>query len=184
MVYTFFCSASIVVEPVVAKNLRYEDLYENYNGLQLPKKEVEENLYELPFELPLPGLGGEITLLLFDPIGEKAFVMELMHTEEDKYYLGGRGIWKEYAAQHKLLIFDTVFVSKVTVNRDELSPSAECIWEKVIDQTDDQLVNNSYYYEITYLRTSYVKPNTTTGDHNSKGKGYGHSSKRVVSIGY
>ncbi|KAK4374788.1 hypothetical protein RND71_005465 [Anisodus tanguticus] len=78
-------------------------------------KEVEENLNDVP----LPEVGGKVTLSLFDPIEENVFEMEL-----------------------------------VTVNHDEVnSSSAEFIWEKVIDRNmelDDQLVNNSYYYQITY----------------------------------
>nr|XP_009799396.1 PREDICTED: uncharacterized protein LOC104245480 [Nicotiana sylvestris] len=153
-------NASIVEEPVVAKNLRYKDLYENSNGikLELPKKEVEENLHDLP----LPQVGGQVILPLFDPIGKEVIQMELVHTKQDEYYFGGRGReWGEYAAKHGLLIFDTVFVNKVTVNRDELSPSAECIWKKIIDQAgklDDQVVNNSYYYQISYQLRS-VKSN-------------------------
>ncbi|KAK4374790.1 hypothetical protein RND71_005467 [Anisodus tanguticus] len=132
------------------------NLYVNPNGLPLPKKEVEENLNDVL----LPEIGGKVTLSLFDPIEERVFEMKLVHSEEEEYYLGGKG-WKEYVAKHNLLIFDTIFVSKVTVNHDEANPSsAECIWEKVIDRNselDDQLVNNSYYYQITY-RLRGTKP--------------------------
>ncbi|MCD7466953.1 hypothetical protein HAX54_004059 [Datura stramonium] len=152
-------NSSILVEQMLAKNLRYKHLYDNSNSnglqLQFPKEEVEENLHDLP----LPPLGGEVTLSLFDPIGESVFQMELVHSEKEEYYLGGKG-WEEYVANHNLLIFDTIFINKVTVNHDELYSSAECIWEKAIDRNsklDDQFVSNCYYYEITYQKRA-TKP--------------------------
>ncbi|KAK4374787.1 hypothetical protein RND71_005464 [Anisodus tanguticus] len=123
--------------PVFVKNISVRDLYGNPKGLRLTKKEVEENL----LDLTLPQVGGEIILPLHDPIGKKSFTVQLVNAEQDEYYIGGRG-WEEYVAEHKLLIFDTVFIHKVI-----LDPSAEV-----------QLVNISYHYEITYLLRSQKKP--------------------------
>ncbi|MCD7466954.1 hypothetical protein HAX54_004060 [Datura stramonium] len=127
---------SIEIVPVLSKNLCYEDLYGNPKGLRLPKKEVEENFRDLLH----PDVGGETIIPLFDSIGKKHIFIQLVHTEQEGYYITGSG-WEEYVAEHNLLIFDTIFINKVT-----LDPSAEV-----------QLVGISYFYEITF-QTRATKP--------------------------
>ncbi|KAK6798824.1 hypothetical protein RDI58_006527 [Solanum bulbocastanum] len=131
----------IEIEPVVEMKLCSQIVY-RYGGrtngvmfIELPKKDVEENL---GCDLPLPAAGGEIALPLFDPVGNNLVEMKLLHTEMgDQYHLGGG--WEVYAAKHGLLISDTIFLDKVTVQ---------------IGNDHDQLntVQFSCHYEITYQR--------------------------------
>lgn len=120
------CRRAVLTEALFAKNLGYKDLLGL--KLELPKKDVEEFLDELP----LPEAEGKVTLFLFDSIGVRAVEMELIHSINEGYYLGGQG-WQEYVAKHKLLLFDTVFIDKVTLNVDEPNSTAECIWKKLTD---------------------------------------------------
>ncbi|KAK4346233.1 hypothetical protein RND71_032572 [Anisodus tanguticus] len=106
--------------------------------IQLPKKDVEENLGR---DFPLPAAGGEITMPLFDSVGNNLVEMKLLHTEKgDQYHLGGA--WEVYAAKHGLLISDTIFLDKVTVHtgndHDQLA---------LLDTAQF-----SCHYEITYQR--------------------------------
>ncbi|XP_055811759.1 uncharacterized protein LOC129881656 isoform X2 [Solanum dulcamara] len=128
-------SESIERVPVLVKNLCAKDP----KGLRLSKNQVEGNLVEHPF----PQVGQEIILPLHDPIGKKSFTVQLVHADQEEYYITGRG-WEEYVAQHNLLIFDdtTIFVNKVV-----LDPTAEV-----------HLVNISYHYEITYQTTGTNQP--------------------------
>ncbi|CAN4079168.1 unnamed protein product [Withania somnifera] len=107
----------IEIEPVVQMKLCSQIVY-RYGGnkgvmfLQLPKKDVEENLGR---DLPLPAAGEEIAMPLFDPVVRNLVEMKLLHTEKgDQYHLGGA--WEVYAAKHGLLISDTIFLDKVTVH--------------------------------------------------------------------
>uniref|UniRef100_M1AYB1 TF-B3 domain-containing protein n=1 Tax=Solanum tuberosum TaxID=4113 RepID=M1AYB1_SOLTU len=131
----------IEIEPVVEMKLCSQIVY-RYGGrtngvmfIELPKKDVEENLGR---DLPLPAAGGEIALPLFDPVGNNSVEMKLLHTEMgDQYHLGGG--WEVYAAKHGLLISDTIFLDKVTVQ---------------VGNDHDQLntAQFSCHYEITYQR--------------------------------
>ncbi|XP_049383073.1 uncharacterized protein LOC125847514 [Solanum stenotomum] len=133
----------IEIEPVVEMKLCSQIVY-RYSGrtngvmfIELPKKDVEENLGR---DLPLPAAGGEIALPLFDPVGNILVEMKLLHTEMgDQYHLGGG--WEVYAAKHGLLISDTIFLDKVTVQVGN-------------DHDHDQLntAQFSCHYEITYQR--------------------------------
>nr|XP_009791936.1 PREDICTED: uncharacterized protein LOC104239104 [Nicotiana sylvestris] len=126
--YSYCGTGLIEIQPVVEMKLCSENA--DSVKLILPKKEVEENLNDLP----LPAVGGEIPLTLFDPVGNNIVEMKLVHgSEEDGYYIGG-GEWKEYAVKHNLLTSDTLFLDKVIVHNDEHE------------------LNN--HYEITYQRGS------------------------------
>lgn len=126
--YSYCGTGLIEIQPVVEMKLCFENA--DSVKLKLPKKEVEENLNDLP----LPAVGGEIPLTLFDPVGNNIVEMKLVHgSEEDGYYIGG-GEWKEYAVKHNLLTSDTLFLDKVIVHNDEHE------------------LNN--HYEITYQRGS------------------------------
>ncbi|MCD7453148.1 hypothetical protein HAX54_019891 [Datura stramonium] len=143
--FSYGCGSTglIEIEPVVEMKLCSQIVY-RYGGrthgvmfIQLPKKDVEENLGR---DLPLPAAGGEIALPLFDPVGNNLVEMKLLHTEKgDQYHLGGA--WEVYAAKHGLLISDTIFLDKVTVQTGndhdhELNTTAQF----------------SCHYEITYQR--------------------------------
>ncbi|XP_055803652.1 uncharacterized protein LOC129872795 [Solanum dulcamara] len=131
----------IEIEPVVEMKLCSQIVY-RYGGrtkgvmfIQLPKKDVEENLGR---DLPLPAAGGEIALPLFDPVGNNLVEMKLLHTEMgDQYHLGGA--WEVYAAKHGLLISDTIFLDKVTVQTGN-------------DHDKLNTAQFSCHYEITYQR--------------------------------
>ncbi|KAK4367406.1 hypothetical protein RND71_011198 [Anisodus tanguticus] len=130
----------IEIEPSVQMKLCSQVVY-RYGGtkgvmfIQLPKKDVEENLGR---DFPLPAAGGEITMPLFDPVGNNLVEMKLLHTEKgDQYHLGGA--WEVYAAKHGLLISDTIFLDKVTVHTGN-------------DHDQLDTAQFSCHYEITYQR--------------------------------
>lgn len=131
----------IEIEPVVEMKLCSQIVY-RYGGrtkgvmfIELPKKDVEENLGR---DLPIPAAGGEIALPLFDPVGNNLVEMKLLHTEMgDQYHLGGA--WEVYAAKHGILISDTIFIDKVTMHARD-------------DHHQLDTAQFSSHYEITYQR--------------------------------
>ncbi|XP_059295289.1 uncharacterized protein LOC132048402 isoform X2 [Lycium ferocissimum] len=129
----------IEIEPIVQIKLCSQVVY-RYGGIkgvmfiQLPKKDVEENL---GCDLPLPGAGGEIAMHLFDPVGNNLVEMKLLHTEKGEYHIGGA--WEVYAAKYGLLISDTIFLDKVNVHAGN-------------DHDQLNTAQFSCHYEITYQR--------------------------------